>query len=176
MRKLNRTGKTFTTVVAAAAVVSVFASGAAVAGGLVTSHDIKNNTIKSKDVHDNGLKGKDVRDGSLTGDDIADYSLSNQDVGVLFAQVNANATVANSSGGVTAHSTGLGTYEVDFGRDVSMCAATASVGNASPGGAQGIVTQVTDRSANPQGVWVRTSDEADPSTDQDLPFQLIVVC
>jgi hypothetical protein len=186
MKKLNRAGKTFSTVVAGAVVIALFGTGTAVAGGLITSAKIKNNTVKSIDVRDNNLKGVDVTDGSLTGADladgsvggadIADGSLSNQDVGVLFAQVNSDATVANSSGNVTASSLGTGLYEVDFGRDISDCAATATVGTPNVGGAQGVVTQLNERSGNAEGLWVRTADEVDTSVEQDLPFQVLVVC
>jgi hypothetical protein len=186
MKKLNRTTKNFSTVVAAATVLAVFGTGTAVAGGLITSAKIKNNTVKSIDVRNNSLKSVDVTDGSLTGADlanssvtgadIANGSLTNQDVGVLFAQVNSNATVANSSGNVTATSLGTGLYEVDFGRDISDCAATATVGTPDVGGAQGVVTQLNERSGNAEGLWVRTADEADTTLEQDLPFQVLVVC
>jgi hypothetical protein len=186
MKKFTRAGKTFTTVIAGATVLAVFGTGTAVAGSLITSAKIKNNTIKSIDVRDNNLKGVDilngslrggdVANGSLTGSDVKDFSLTNQDVGVLFAQVNSDATVANSTAGVTASSTGLGTYEVDFGRDISDCAATATVGTPNSGGAQGVVTQLNERSLTPSALWVRTSDDADTDVDQDLPFQVVVVC
>jgi hypothetical protein len=176
MKQLSRTTKTFTTVVAGATVLAVFGTGTAVAGGLITSKKIQNNTIKSIDVKNNNLKGKDIRDETLTGADVKDYSLTNQDVGVLFAQINSNGTVANSSGGVSAFQPfGAGTYQVSFGRDVSNCAATASVGNANPGGASGSVVQVTDRSGSPQSLFVRTSNR-EGDTDTDKPFHLIVVC
>lgn len=186
MKKFTRAGKTFTTVVAGAVVLGVFGTGTAVAGSLITSAKIKNGTVQSIDVKNNNLRGVDVLDGSLrgadvansslTGADVADFTLTNQDVGVLFAQVNSDATVAHSTGGVTAASTGLGTFEVDFGRDISSCAATAVVGTPNTGGAQGVVTQLNERSGNPEALWVRTSDDADTDIDQDLPFQVVVVC
>lgn len=186
MKKLNRTGKTFATVIAGATVLAVFGTGTAIAGSMITSADIKNNTIKSKDVRDNNLQGIDVRDGSLSGADVAnssltganlqDFSLTNQDLGVLFAQINSDGSVANSSGGVTATAIDTGNYEVDFGRDISNCAATATVGTANVGGARGVVSQLNERSNNPEALWVRTVDDADNLLDQNLPFQLIVVC
>lgn len=186
MKKLNRAGKTFASVVAGATVLAVFGTGTAVAGSMITSKNIKDNTIKSKDVRNNNLKGVDIRDGSLTGADVAnnsltgadlqDFSLTNQDLGVLFAQINSDGTVANSSGGVTASAIDTGNYEVDFGRDISDCAATATVGTANVGGARGVVSQLNERSNNPEALWVRTVDDADNTVDQALPFQLIVVC
>lgn len=184
----------FTTVIAAAAILVVAGSGTAYAAGLITSAKIKDNTIQSVDVRDNTLKsrdvldnslasvdilnnsitGADVKDGSLTGADVADFSLSNQDVGVLFATVNDNGTIANSSGGVTGTDLGTGIYEINFHRDVSQCAFTATVGDAAPGSTQGHVVSATDRAGTPEAVFVRTSDSADTVVDE--PFHLVVVC
>jgi hypothetical protein len=184
MKKLGRTSSTFTTVVAGAAVLAVFGTGTAVAGGLITSAKIKNNTIKSIDVRNNNLKsvdildnsltGTDILDGSLTGGDIADFSLSNQDVGVLFATVNTDGTLANSSGGVTSLNVSAGQYEVDFGRDVAQCAFTATLAN--PGGgvpAPGYIV-AADRGLNVEAVFVETSNDASAATNRS--FHLLVVC
>jgi hypothetical protein len=185
MRKTKRGGATFTTVIAGAAVLAVFGTGTAVAGGLITSAKIKNDTVKSIDVRNNNLAGVDVKDGSLTGADlasksvpgdrIADFSLSNQAVGVLFAQVNADGTVANSSGDVTVDRKSVGEYAVDFGRDVSNCAFVASVGDATAGVTTGSAIQATDKSDNPAAVFVKTADRTG-TTDLDRPFTVIVVC
>jgi hypothetical protein len=186
----------FANVTAVTALVISLGGTSAYAATLITSKQIKNNTIKSIDVRDGNLTGTDIADGSvggadlgdgsvsgtdvgdnaLTGADVQDFSLTNQDVGVLFAQINADGTVANSSGGVTASQPfGTGTYAVDFGRDISNCAFTASVGDADAGGTTGSAVQVTDRSGNAEAVFVRTRG-ADGATDTNKPFQLIVVC
>ena len=106
--------------------------------------------------------------------EIADFSLANEDVGVLFAQVNADGTVANSSGGVTATRLGLGTYEVDFGRDISSCAFLSTQGEAGVGGAGGAITGVTDRSGNAEAVFATVRTDANALVDR--AFQLVVVC
>jgi hypothetical protein len=80
MKKFGRAGSTFGTVVAGAVVIAIASTGGAVAGGLITSKQIKNNTIKSVDVRDGNLKGVDVADGSLTGADLADGSVTTGDV------------------------------------------------------------------------------------------------
>jgi len=194
MKKLGRTGKSFGTVMAATVVLAVATTGGAVAGGLVTSAKIKNNTIQSIDVRNNNLTGTDIKDGSLggadvadgsvagadvadgslTGADIADGSLSNQDVGVLFATVNTDGTLDNSSGGVTSSTTGTGNFVVDFGRDVTNCAFDATLANPGSGtpAAGSIVT--ADRSANANAVFVRTYDSTPVAADRS--FHLIVVC
>lgn len=65
MRKFGRAGSTFGTVVAAALVIAVASTGGAVAGGLITSKQIKNNTIKSIDVHNGTLTAADMAPGTI---------------------------------------------------------------------------------------------------------------
>lgn len=77
MKMFGRAGSTFGTVVAAAVVIALAGTGGAVAGGLITSKQIKNNTIKSIDVRDGNLKGVDITDGSLGGADISDGAITN---------------------------------------------------------------------------------------------------
>ena len=204
MKKLGRAGSTFGTVVAAAVVIAVASNGGAVAGGLITSKQIKNNTIKSIDVRDGNLTGTavadgsisgpdvadgsissadiadgsvtggDVADSSLTGNDVQDFSLSNQDVGVLWAQINSNGTVANSSGGVTASHLLTGDYEVDWGRNVQSCAFVATQGEDGIGGAVGAIMGVTDRLGNANGTFVTVRDNT--NTLVDRAFQVMAVC
>ena len=156
MKKLGRAGSTFGTVVAAAVVLTIATTGGAVAGGLITSKQIKNDTIKSVD----------VKDGSLAGADVADFSLSNQDVGVLWAQVNADGTLANSSGGVSSSHVGTGKYQIDWGRNTQSCAFVATQGEDGVGSAPGAIVGVTDRSGNPQGTYLTTRDAAGSLVDE----------
>ena len=55
--------KQFVTVVAAAALLAVGASGGAVAGSLITSEQIKDDTITSKDIRDDTIKMRDLSEG-----------------------------------------------------------------------------------------------------------------
>jgi hypothetical protein len=194
MKKLGRAGSTFGTVVAAAVVLTIATTGGAVAGGLITSKQIKNDTIKSVDVKDGSLTGTDVADGSLggtdladgsvsgadvadsslTGTDVADFSLSNQDVGVLWAQVNADGTLANSSGGVSSSHVGTGKYQIDWGRNTQSCAFVATQGEDGVGSAPGAIVGVTDRSGNPQGTYLTTRDAAGSLVDEAV--QVLAVC
>ncbi len=182
MKKLNRTG-TFGTVVAGAVVLAVFGTGSAVAGSMITSANIKDNTIRSVDlqtgsvrsvdVRDNSVGTVDLRDGSVSGTDIADGSLSNQDVGVLFASVNQDGALENSSGNVQVTRTALGNYSVDFGRDVRKCAFVATGGGVQVGTAEGQV-HVSDKAQNSEAVFVATTDSAGVS--KDLDFHVLAVC
>jgi hypothetical protein len=80
MKKFGRAGSTFGTVVAGAVVIAIASTGGAVAGGLITSKQIKNNTIKSIDVRDGNLTGTDIADGSISGADVADGSVGAADI------------------------------------------------------------------------------------------------
>jgi hypothetical protein len=168
----------------------------------LSSLDILNASITGDDVSDGSLTGADITDNSINGDDVAqlhgdidiidntistfdiatdavdsdevlDFGLTNQDVGVLFAQVAADGTADNSSGGVTTIKLGVGTYEVDFGRDISPCAFTATIGGATTTTASGQIN-VADRAGNVEAVFVDTNDTAGAGADR--PFHLIVVC
>ena len=174
-----------------------------IANGAVNSVDLTNNSVASVDILNGTIAGIDVEDGSLNGDDVSqlhgdndiidntittfdiatdaidsdevlDFGLSNQDVGVLFATVNADGTVANSSGGVTVIKLGsTGNYEVDFARDVTQCAFTGTVGPAGGGSALGELN-VADRAGVPNAVFVDTNNSDGAAADK--PFHLIVVC
>ena len=153
------------TVTAGAVVLTLFGTGTAVAGSLITSARIKDGTVRSIDVRNGSLRGADVRNGSL----------GNADVGVYFAQVWSDGTLDNSSGGVTATKLpGTGTYSVDFGRDVSDCAFTGTIGESYGGSSVGVVGHASDRSGEPDAVYVGTQDLV--GTPTNLPFQLVVVC
>jgi hypothetical protein len=126
------------------------------------------------DIQDNTITTFDIATNAIDSDEVLDFGLSNEDVGVLFAQINGDGTVANSSGGVTTIKLGTGTYEVDFGRDISSCGMTATQGEASPGGAPGAIMGVTDRSGNANGAFVTARTDANVLTDR--AFQMTVVC
>ena len=143
-------------------------------GGGLTAADLRNSAVGTTEIADAAVHTRDVQNESLTGADVQDFSLTNQDVGVLFAEVNPDGTVANSSGGVTSVRVGAtGSYEVDFARDVSSCTAVATVGPAGAGSALGELN-VADRSGNPEAVFVDTNNSDGLSADK--PFRLVVVC
>lgn len=174
MRRIFAGRSTFVTVIAAAALLVVAGGGGAVAGGLITSAKIKNNTIQSIDVRDNTLRSVDVRNSSLKGIDIADGSLTNADVGIYYATVSSAAAVIDQSGGVTANKLGSGEYEVDFHRNITKCAFSATVGDPEDNSQAGQI-DVADRDGNVNAVWLRTRP-SDGSAPADRSFHLIVVC
>lgn len=156
--------------------------------GTVTSGDVANNSLTSDDLAGNSVnfdeiatdavQATEIQDDSIDSGEIIDFGLSNQDVGVLFAQVSAAGALNNSSGntGGTVTATklaGTGAYEVSFGRNVSNCAFTGTVGAFDTSGASGFL-RVADRAADANAVFVSTFDVAGAAADR--PFQLVVVC
>ena len=170
-------------------------TGAQIQDGTITAADIHDNSVTATDILDGTITGADIQNGSLNGDleiqdnsittfdladnsvdgdEVLDFGLTNQDIGVLFAQISSGGGVSSSSGSVTSLKLGTGQYEVDFARNISSCAFVATQGEAGFGAAGGAILGVTDRSGNPEAVFVTTTDDA--GTLFDTAFQLIVVC
>lgn len=142
-------------------------------GGGLNSADV-NALHGDADIQDNTISTFDIATNAIDSDEVLDFGLSNEDIGVLFAELDADGTVANSSGGVTAIKLGgAGNYEVDFGRDVTACAAVATIGPAAAGSAAGEIN-VADRSGVVNAVFVDTNDSTGAAADR--PFRLIVIC
>ena len=149
-------------------------TSADVLGDTLTDTDLATNSVGQLEIQTDGVAATEIADNSIDSGEIVDFQLSNQDVGVLFAQVNADGTLANSSGGVTSLRVGTtGSYEVDFARNITSCAFVATVGPSGGGSALGEVN-VADRAGNAEAVFVDTNN-SDGST-ADKPFSLIVVC
>jgi hypothetical protein len=154
---------------------------AQVADGSLTGVDVADNSIASADVaplhgdtdiQDNTITTFDLADDSVDADEVLDFGLSNQDVGVLFAQVNADGTVANSSGGVTVVHLGAGMYEVDFGRNVTSAAFVVTQGDAGTGSPPGAILGVADRLSNAEAAFVAVRDATNALVDRG--FQIVV--
>jgi hypothetical protein len=142
--------------------------GSAVATTLVTSAAIKDKTIQNVDIASGAVDSRVVKDRSIQPADLASKAKA------AWAHVNADGTLARSSGGVTAASLGVdGQYSVNFGRDVSQCAyvATIDFGDAANEGE----VSVSPRDGNVKAVFVQTFLFS-PAMDADLPFYLAVFC
>jgi hypothetical protein len=142
--------------------------------GTYPNPQIALNAVGTPEIATDGVGATEISNDSIDSGEIVDFGLSNQDVGVLFAQVNSDGTIANSSGGVTGTRIGAGTYEVDFGRNIQSCAYVMTQGEAAAGGAGGAITGVTDRSGNAEAVFATTRTNANALADR--AFQLVVVC
>jgi hypothetical protein len=142
-------------------------------GGGLNTQDI-NQLDGDADIQDNTITTFDIATNAIDSDEVLDFGLSNEDIGVLFAQVNGDGTIAGASGGVTSSKIGTGTYVIDYGHDVSSCAFVTTQGEAGVGGAGGAITGNTDRSGNVEATFTTTRDAAGALVDTAL--QQIVVC
>ena len=144
------------------------------ADSVVNSAKVIDETLTADDLAVDSVQATEIADNSIDAGEIVDFGLSNEDVGVLFAQVNADGSIFNSSGGVTGISLGTGTYQVDFGRNISNCGFTATQGEGGVGGAGGAIIGVTDRSGNANAIFATTRDAAGALVN--TAFQIVVVC
>ena len=152
-------------------------AGVDVAEGGLTGADVADRSIVgSTEIGINTLTGNEVGPNSIDSDEVTDFALSNRDVGVLYAVVNQNGTLARSSGGITsAHLGGFqsGTYEVDFGHNVATCAGSATLGQPGslPIGAGMIGIRYENDDPEDMTVHIHNADGA----GSDGPFHLVAV-
>ena len=124
-------------------------TGTDIANGTVGSADVTDNSLLGSDITDGTVGTQDVTDSSLTGTDISNGTVGSADitdnsvgsgditdgqVGLadlapetrnIFAQVNANGTLAHGSRVISSTRTSLGRYDVTFNRSLTGCAAVA---------------------------------------------------
>lgn len=141
----------------------------------LTDADLASNSVGEAEIKTDGVNATEIADNSIDSGEIVDFSLTNQDIGVLFAQVNAAGGLDNqcSGCGVSALKLGTGNYEIDFSRNISACAFTATVAPSGAGSALGEVN-VADRAGNVEAVFVDTNNSDGSAADK--PFNLMVVC
>jgi hypothetical protein len=176
-------------VVAIVALVVATTGGAVAAGRLLTGANIANGSLTGADVKDRSLGAADLTPAavkSLKGQQGPAGPIGPQGpagpagaLGIpLWAVVNANATLARGTAGVTAAklaappSTGF--YAVSFPRNVADCAYSVTIagsGNGYPGTGQ-ISAYSTLGNANSVTVATHTS----AGGLADLPFHLLVAC
>ncbi|WP_372727631.1 hypothetical protein [Nocardioides sp.] len=172
----------------------VACSGTAVAAGLITGRDIKNNSVTSKDIKNNNLTGKDVKNSSLTGKDVRNGSLAFADLSPdareratrvekpLWAIVAADGTLLRGNGveGVTYLGTGF--YIVKFPRSISTSPVSVSVISDGAGDAQINYRPCVDNPAGPTGCgadfdtseFMFVNTENSSGANQDEPFMVSV--
>jgi hypothetical protein len=171
-----------------------------IANGAVKSKDIKNSGVKSKDINTGGVKSSDVADDSLVGGDINENTLDrvpraseanradNADNAdalegnpasafapstvVRWVEVNANGTIADSSGisqAQVTHTIGSGFYCIG-GLDP---APTAAMATRRPGGTFGwIFAEASNSACTDNQVGVSTYNTSTVATDN--PFTVVV--
>ncbi len=150
-------------------------TGDDIADGSIASADVLDESLTNADLGTDSVQATEVADNSLDSGEIIDFGLSNEDIGVLEAEVNANGTLGSSDHfGTTSSHIGTGTYQVDFGINVSFCTPVVAQGEAGVGGAGGAVMGVTDRAGNPNAFFVTTRNGTGAFID--TAFHIIVVC
>jgi hypothetical protein len=145
--------------------------------GEVRSSDLRGNSVLTGEIAAGNVTNTDLADGAVASEEVLDFGLSNEDVGVLFAVVNADGTLQRGSANVTSSKlvASTGHYVADFGRDVTQCAYTATVGMTGLiGGSTFGITNVGPRGNTPTAVNVRTHNHDGALIDR--PFHLVVVC
>ena len=186
LKKFGRAGTTFGTVVAAALVLAVATTGGAVAGGLITSKQIKNNTIKSIDVRDGNLTGADVKDGGLTSADLAAgtipavphvrWALVSEDQSTILAQSGGISIVGHSGGvylnmGATVAGSALSVTNAFLDTGSTLRGnAQASICGGAPYGATCIVPGTN----TPNIVWVTTRNAANSSFESHAFYVSVI--
>jgi hypothetical protein len=176
MRRI-RSHLTYANVISTLCLFLLLGGGTAVAlngSNTVFTDDIANDTFNSPTEGQGGLVAADLRPNSVGASEVVNFGLSNQDVGVEFAQVNADGTLAHSSGGVTSSSSAPGVYEVDYGHNISNCAFVTTEGEAGIGNAIGAITGNSDLASNVEATFTRTKNPGGATVAR--PFQQIVVC
>ncbi len=146
------------------------------AGGGLGPQDLATNAVAQAEIATDGVAATEIQNDSIDAGEIVDFGLSNQDIGVLFAEVSAAGVLDNSSGGVTVTklASPAGNYEVDFGRNIALCTAVATIGLSGAGAPVAGEVYLADRSGNAEAVFVDTNTS--DGTAGDRAFRLIVVC
>jgi hypothetical protein len=150
-----------------------------VALNALVADDLASNSVGTSEIQTDGVQASEIANDSIDAGEIVDFTLTNQDVQVLFAEVNANATLANQclGCGVTVTRVGAvgnGNYEVDFGRDIdTTCTAVGTLGTATTVTQVGEIS-VVDRGGDQNALFVETNTSA--GANADLAFRVILVC
>ena len=92
----------------------------------------------------------------------------------LWAVANGSGTIVRSSGTTGSKHLTTGEYEVDFNRDVTGCAYTATIGDPAHGTPVTGFIGVAAREGEASGVYVETHNSA--ATLTNIAFQLAVFC
>ncbi len=192
MRTLRRCRPSAAMVVALVALF-VAIGGISWAAATIGTKDIKNGAVTKRKLHKNAVtngkiknaavSGSKIRNGVVNGSKLKAGAVSRTalrgDQRTLWAAVQSNGTIADQSGGITVVAHGGGSYEVDFGQDVSGRALVATGVNARViadailcNGGTGVGTDCSPTAPNDsEHVFVNTALAAvAPAVTTNLPF------
>lgn len=147
----------------------------------VTGSKIANDAIKSSKVKDEKLKGKDLKDETIEGEKVAPETITRGKLDSsarTYWAVVSNPPGANNASIVRSSDPGFGIDEgtyvgVDFGKDVSQCAWTATRGNPGTGPETAGFVQVH---LGPVNSEVRAAARLPDGTITDGDYHLKVKC
>lgn len=165
------------------ALVALFVAlgGSAYAAIVITGKNIRNSTVVGADIKNGALASRDLKKDSVGGVAILESRLktvpsaSQADGLTRFAVVTNAGALARGRNVASAVRTSLGRYQVVFDRDVRGCAYLATIGDTSAAGPpQSSEISTTSLASNPNGVSIRTENDAGDPVDR--PFHLAVPC
>jgi hypothetical protein len=152
-----------------ALVVALIALFVALGGTSYAALTLPKNSVGTKQLKNNAVTGAKIATGAITSNKIAGGVVPT----VMWAVVNSNGSLARSSGGVSSSAINTGTYDVEFSRNVTACAYSATIGSTGTGTALGQIGEAS-RSGHPNGVYVETANTSGATTAE--PFHVMVVC
>jgi hypothetical protein len=133
MENLRRFRPSAAMVVASIALF-VAIGGISWAAATIGTSDIKRGAVTKKKLHKKAVSSKKIAADAVSGAKIQDGAVAREtlsdDQQTLWAAVQSNGTVVDQSGGISVVARGGGSYEIDFGEDVSGRALTATGTNA----------------------------------------------
>lgn len=133
MRNLRRFRPSPALVVASIALF-VAIGGIGWAAATIGTSDIKQGAVTKPKLHKKAVSTKKIAADAVTGNKIQDGAVARErlsdDQQTLWAAVQSNGTIVDQSGGISVVARGNGSYEIDFGEDVSGRALTATGTNA----------------------------------------------
>jgi len=96
---------------------------------------------------------------------------------IMSASIFADGTINRGEGVITTGTSRLstGTYQVAFGRDITACVYSVTVGEGGIGGATPAAVGVTRRSGDPAGLFIRIVNPPDEASE-DRDFFVLVYC
>jgi hypothetical protein len=93
------------------------------------------------------------------------------------AVINANGTKESGFGLVSSTRIGVGTYDLRWNRNITKCAAVATLGSpTSFGVVNGTITVVQRSGSAGRGHFIQTFNQANPPALEDREFMISVAC
>lgn len=96
---------------------------------------------------------------------------------IMSASIFADGTINRGEGVISTGTSRLstGTYQVAFGRDITACVYSVTIGEGGVGGATPAAVGVTRRSGDPAGLFIRIVNPPDEASE-DRDFFVLVYC